>query len=134
MFLGKWKDPWQGAKGHLCDHSNYVKTICELTQQSPNCTQTLEQQATGEMDEVGQKSEVAIELPYTSGLISDSIFVLWFYERFNFNKSSIHPFFALKITDAIILYAHEVLKIFNRHLNHKHEFTIITGKTLCDHF
>ena len=62
--------------------------------------------------------------------------MLWFYERFNFNESyfTIHPFFALKIADAIILYAREVLKIFNRHLNHKREFTIITRKTLRDHF
>ena len=53
--------------------------------------------------------------------------MLWFYERFNFNESyfTIHPFFARKIADAIIFYAREVLKIFNRHLNHKHEFTII---------
>ena len=66
----------------------------------------------------------------------DSVFVLWFYKRFNFNESyfTIHPFFALKIADAIILYAYEVLKIFNRHLNHKHEFAIIIGKTLHDHF
>ena len=60
MFLDKWKDPWQGAKEHLRDHSNYVETLCELTQQSPSCTKMLEQQATGRMDEVGQESEVAI--------------------------------------------------------------------------
>ena len=72
MFLGKWKEPWRGAKDNLLDHSNYVETLCELTQQSPSCTQTLEQQATGGMDEVGQESEVAIEFPYISGLISDA--------------------------------------------------------------
>ena len=72
MFFGKWKDPWRGAKEHLHDHSNYVETLCELTQQSPSCTQTLEQQATGGMDEAGQESEVAIESPYISGLISDA--------------------------------------------------------------
>ena len=32
----------------------------------------LEQQATGGMDKVGQESEVTIELPYISGLISDA--------------------------------------------------------------
>ena len=76
MFLGKWKDPWRGAKEHLCDHSNYVETICELAQQSPSCTRTLEQQATGGMDEVGQEStqeiEVAIESSYISGLIPNA--------------------------------------------------------------
>ena len=56
MFLGKWEDPWRGAKEHLCDHSNYIETLCELTQQSSGCTQTLEQQTTGRMDEVGQES------------------------------------------------------------------------------
>ena len=62
--------------------------------------------------------------------------MLWFYERFNFNESyfTIYPFFALKIADAIILYEREVLKIFNRHLNHKREFTTTTRKTLHDHF
>ena len=34
----------------------------------------------------------------------------------------------------IILYVHKVLRIFNHHLNHKCKFTIITGKTLRDHF
>ena len=72
MFLSKWKDPWRGAKEHLRDHSDYVETLCELTQQSPSCTQMLEQQATGGMDEVGQESEVAIKSPYISGLISDA--------------------------------------------------------------
>ena len=62
--------------------------------------------------------------------------MLWFYECFNSDESyfTIHPFFALKIADAIILYMREVLKIFNRHLNHKREFTIITEKTLRNHF
>ena len=72
MFLGKWKDPWRGAKEHLGDHSYYVETLCEFTQQLPSCTQTLEQQAIGRMDKVGQESEVAIESPYISGLISDA--------------------------------------------------------------
>ena len=50
-------------------------------------------------------------------LAVDSIVVLWFYEHFNFNESyftiylSIHPFFAPKIADMIILYAHNVLNI-----------------------
>ena len=64
MFLGKWKDLWRGAKEHLRDHLNYVETLCELAQQLPSCTQTLEQQPTGGMDEVVQESEVAIESPY----------------------------------------------------------------------
>ena len=72
MFLDKWKDPWRGAKEHLCNHSNYIETLCEFAQQSPSCTQTLEQQATGGMDEVGQESEVTIESPYIFGLISDA--------------------------------------------------------------
>ena len=72
MFLSKWKDPWQGAKKHLHDHSNYVETLCELAQQSPSCTQMLEQQATEGMDEVYQGSEVAVESPYIFGLISDA--------------------------------------------------------------
>ena len=72
MFLGKWKDPWRRAKEHLHDHLNYVETLREFAQQSPSCTQTLEQQATGRMDEVGQESEVAIESSYISGLISDA--------------------------------------------------------------
>ena len=62
--------------------------------------------------------------------------MFWLYKCFNFNESyfTIHPFFALKIADVIILYAREVLKVSDRHLNHKREFTIITGKTLLDHF
>ena len=69
-------------------------------------------------------------------LAVDSVFVLWFYERLNFNESyfTIHPFFALIIADAIILYKCEVLKIFNCYLDHKREFTVITGKSLRDHF
>ena len=59
-FLGKWKDLWRGAKEYLRDHSNYIETLCDLTQQSPSCIQMLEQQAIGGMDEVGQESEVAI--------------------------------------------------------------------------
>ena len=47
---------------------------------------------------------------------------------------TIHSFFATKIADTIILYARKMLKTFNHHLNHKCEFTMITGKTLCDHF
>ena len=60
------------SKEHLRDHSNYIETLCELTQQSPSCTHTLEQQATGSMDEVDQESEVAIKSPYISGMISDA--------------------------------------------------------------
>ena len=89
------------------------------------------------MDEVGQESEVAIYFRADFWCLAvDNVFVLWFHERFNFNESyfTIYPFFALKIADTIILYAREVLKIFNRHLNHKREFTIITRKTLHDHF
>ena len=72
MFLGNWKDLWRGVKEHLRDHSNYIETLCELAQQSPSCTQMLQQQATGGMDEVGQESEIAIESPYISVLISDA--------------------------------------------------------------
>ena len=60
------------SQEHLRDHSNYVETLCELAQQLPSCTHTLEQQATGGMDEVDQESEVTIESPYISGLISDA--------------------------------------------------------------
>ena len=58
--------------------------------------------------------EVAIESPYTAYfridfrcLEVDNIVALWLYERFNFNEScsTIHPFFAPKIADAIICYA-----------------------------
>ena len=113
------------SKEHLRDHSNYVKTLCELAQQSPSYTQTLEQQATGGMDEVGQESKVAIELPYISKLISDAwkltaSLCCGFTSALTLMSPTIHPFFALKIADAIILYACEMLKIFNRHLNHKY--------------
>ena len=93
------------------------------------------------MDEVGQESEVAIESPYISRLISDAwqltaslCCVFTSALTLMSPNFTIHPFFALKIADAIILYAHEVLKIFNRHLNHKCDFTRITEKTLHDHF
>ena len=141
MFLGKWKDLWQGGKEHLCDHSNYVETLCEHAQQLSSCTQTLKQQATGGMDKVGQESEVAIESPYISGLISNAwqlttSLCCGFMSALTLMTSTLLFIysFALKIADAIILYAREVLKIFNHHLNHKYEFTIITGKTLRDHF
>ena len=94
------------------------------------------------MYEVGRESRVAIESSYISGPIS----VAWqlialllvllcseIYKRFDFNEFYF-PFFAPKITDAIILYARKVLKTFNRHLNHNCEFTMITGNTLRDHF
>ena len=77
MFLGKWKDPWRGAKEHLHGHSKYVETFCELAQQSPSCTQMLEQQATGRMDKVGQESEVAIEQAIESPYISRLIPYAW---------------------------------------------------------
>ena len=67
-FLASGKTHGEEQK-NTCDYSNYVETLCELAQQSPSCTQTLEQQTTGGMDEVGQESEVAI---YISGLISDA--------------------------------------------------------------
>ena len=55
------------------------------------------------------------------------------YEHFDLNEPYF-PFFAPKIADTIILYSRKVLKTFNRHLNHNHEFTMITGKTLRDYF
>ena len=58
------------------------------------------------MDEVGQESKVTIELPYISGLISG----------------------ASQLTVSLCC------GFTNHHLNHKCEFTIITGKTLRDHF
>ena len=70
--VARWKDLWRGAKEHLCDHSNYVETLCELAQQSPGCTQTLEQQTTGGMDEVGQEGEAQSEVAIYFGLISDA--------------------------------------------------------------
>ena len=50
------------------------------------------------------------------------------YKRFDFNESyfTIHSFFAPIIADAIILYMHKVSKTFNRHLNLKCEFSMIT--------
>ena len=58
------------------------------------------------------------------------------YKRFDITESyfTIHSFFAPKIADTIFLYAHKVLKAFNRHLNCKREFTMITRKTLHNHF
>ena len=94
------------------------------------------------MGEVGQESRVATELPYISGPISDAwqLIVLLLtllcseiYECFDFNEPYF-PFFAPKIADAIIPYPCKVLKAFNRHLNHNREFTMITRKTLRDHF
>ena len=48
----------------------------------------------------------------------------------------ISPLFIHSLLSKLLtrFYAREVLKIFNHHLNYKREFTIITGKTLCDHF
>ena len=55
------------------------------------------------------RSEVAIKSPYIYGLISGAwqLIALLLYEPFNFNESyiTIHPFFAPKIADTIILYA-----------------------------
>ena len=61
------------------------------------------------------------------------------YKHFDFNESyfTIQLFFAPKIADAIILYMLQGIKnikTFNHHLNHKCEFTMITGKTLRDNF
>ena len=105
----------------------------------------LEQQVTGRMGEVVQESRVTIESPYIFRPISDAwqlivllltLLCCGIYKCFDFNESylTIHSFFGPKIVDAIIHYAHKVLKTFNRHLNHNHEFTMITGKTLCNHF
>ena len=77
MFLGKWKDPWRGAKEHIRDRSKYVKALCELAQQALSCTQMVEQQATGRMDKVGQESEVAIERVIGSPYISRPIPYGW---------------------------------------------------------
>ena len=94
------------------------------------------------MHEVGRESRVAIESSCISGPISDAwqliallltLLCSGIYERFGFNESYF-PFFVPEIADAIILYARKVLKTFNRHLNHNREFTMITGKTLRDHF
>ena len=93
------------------------------------------------MHEVGRESRVAIESSCISGPISDAWQLIallltlcsGIYERFGFNESYF-PFFVPEIADAIILYARKVLKTFNRHLNHNREFTMITGKTLRDHF
>ena len=98
------------------------------------------------MGEVGRGSIVAIGSPYISGPISEAWKRAWkliallitllcsvIYECFDFNEPYF-PFFAPKIADAIILYSCKVLKTFNRHLYHNREFTMITGKTLHNHF
>ena len=94
------------------------------------------------MNEIGRGSIVAIESSCISGPISEAwqliallltLLCSGIYEHFGFNESYF-PFFVPEIADAIILYARKVLKTFNRHLNHNREFTMITGKTLRDHF
>ena len=50
LASGKTRDEEQ-KNTYIRDHSNYVETLCELAQQSLSCTQTLDQQATGGMDE-----------------------------------------------------------------------------------
>ena len=101
----------------------------------------LDQQTTGGMGKVDRESShhwVAIyRLPetYFRCLAVDSVVArivvlwqaLWLYESY----LAIHSFFALKIADTTILYARRVLKTFNRYLNRKREFTMITGKIWC---
>ena len=72
-FLASGKTHGEEQKNtYVTIQTTSTYTLCELTQQSPSCTQTLEQQATGGMNEVGQESEVAIKSPYISRLISDA--------------------------------------------------------------
>ena len=93
------------------------------------------------MDEVGQESEVTIESPYIFGLISDAwqltaSLCCGFMSTLTLMSATllfIHSLLS-KLLTRLSFFACEVLKIFNRHLNYKHEFTIITGKTLRDHF
>ena len=94
------------------------------------------------MNEVGQESKVTIKLPYISGLISDAwqltaSMCCGFTSTLTLIMSPtllfIHSLLS-KLLMPLSLYAREVLKIFNRHLNHKREFTIITGKTLRGYF
>ena len=47
---------------------------------------------------------------------------------------TIYPFLAPRIADTTILYSQKVLKTFNLYFNHKHKFTIITGKIRHDRF
>ena len=84
-----------------------------------------------------------MEVPYISRdrdfrcLAVDSIvarvIVLWNYKHFDFTESyfTIHSLILCTIK---FLYACKVLKTFNRHLNLKREFTMITEKTWRDHF
>ena len=109
---------------------------------------TLYQQATGGMGKVGRESSRHRVAMYCSRgrWISDSAWQLialllallccGIYKRFDFTESyfTIHSFFVPKIADATILHACKLLKTFNCHLNRKREFTMITGKTLRDHF
>ena len=97
----------------------------------------LEQQATGGMDKVDQESEVTIELPYISGLISDAwqltaLLCCCFTSTLTPTLLFIYSLLPKLLMRLSIML--KVLKIFNHYLNHKHEFTIITGKTLRDHF
>ena len=46
----------------------------------------------------------------------------------------IYPFLTSRNADMTIFYSRKVLKTFNHHLNYKRKLTIITAKTLCDHF
>ena len=107
----------------------------------------LDQQATGRIGKVGWESScyrVACIFPGADFwcLAVDSIVacavVLWNLQALRlywfFTIHSFHSFFAPKIPDAFILHASKVLKRFNRHLNHKCELTMITRKTLRDHF
>ena len=105
----------------------------------------LDQQATSGMGKVGWEGSRHQVTIYFQRLISNAwqLIVLLLmllccriYKRFDFTESycTIHSFFAPKIADATILYARKVLITFNRHLNCKREFTMITGKTLRDHF
>ena len=125
------------SKTTLRGHS---KAFCEPTQLSPSCTERLDQQATGEMDEVGRESSRHRVAKYFQRPISNAwqlialllaLLCSRIYKRFDFTESyfTIHSFFTPKNSDTIISYARKVLKIFNCHLNCKREFTMITGKT-----
>ena len=84
-----------------------------------------------------RRSEVAIESPYISGSISD----VWqltalLHCGFTSALTLTSPSSILCSQNCWRVYplCAQVLKTFNCHLNHKREFTIITRKTLHDHF
>ena len=97
----------------------------------------LEQQATGGMDKVDQESEVAIESPYISGLISNTwqlTALLCCCFMSTLTPTLLFIYSLLPKSLMRLSFMHKVLKIFNHYLNYKYEFTIITGKTVRDHF